>query len=153
MSVVSGDCGDSLIVPPPPGAAPDTLLWRRGRRQPLCVGWQGGSGETRPGERDPAHRPGPPRTFLPARILPSQSRYPRRPPHCREAMIPSILKTRGSSMISGGGGTAGSSGSVTEGETGSRSETWNDGWIRYRAGSCRRKVTSLICLLLVKGPI
>ncbi len=56
-------------------------------------------------------------------------------------------------MISGGGGTAGSSGSVTEGETGLRSETWNAGWIRYRAGSWRRKVTSFICLSMVKGPI
>ncbi len=42
-------------------------------------------------------------------------------------------------MISGGGGTAGSSGSETEGETGLRSETWNDLWVRYRAGSWGRK--------------
>ncbi len=44
-------------------------------------------------------------------------------------------------MISGGGGTAGLSGSVTEGETGLRSETCNDGWILYRTGSWRRKLT------------
>ncbi len=37
---------------------------------------QGGSGEIRPGDRDPAHRPGPPRTFPLARILPSQSDIP-----------------------------------------------------------------------------
>ncbi len=40
-------------------------------------------------------------------------------------------------MISGGGDTAGSSGSVTDGETGLRSETWKDGWIQYHAGSCK----------------
>ncbi len=47
-------------------------------------------------------------------------------------------------MISGGGGTAGSLGSVTEGEKGLRSETWNDGWIRSHAGSWRLKVMQIL---------
>ncbi len=37
---------------------------------------QGGSGETRQGERDLAHNPSPPKTFPPAYIPPSQSDIP-----------------------------------------------------------------------------
>ncbi len=51
-----------------------------------------------------------------------------------------IFRTRkivGSARTSGGGGTAGLLGSGAEGEKGLRSETWNTGWIRYGAGSCR----------------
>ncbi len=56
-------------------------------------------------------------------------------------------------MILGGGGTAGSSVFLTEGETGLRSETSNDGWIQYRAGSWRWKMTLFICLSMVQGLI
>ncbi len=146
VSVVSGDCGDcgdSLTVP---------SSWR-----PITVmgpATASGCGRVRVvlvklGQKRGIQHivPGHPGSSLPVnKIFQSTTPSP-------ESKISCTLQTRGSSMISGGGGTAGSSDSVTEGETGLRSETWNTGWIWYRAGSWRRNVTSLICLSMVKGPI
>ncbi len=77
--------GDSLTVPPPPGAAPDTLLQWRGRPRPLGLWWSGwfrwnlarreGSSTSSRSTQDLFSSP-----------YPSQSiRYSRRPPGSRNS--------------------------------------------------------------------